>query len=75
MSEQLRLLILEETSKFFPTFKTTGISLLIKFRSQGEEENPTVYLKECITALTNNIVDDVPDRGLMGLRTRNCENE
>jgi hypothetical protein len=48
--------------------------LLIKFRAQGEEENPTTYLRECITALTNYLVDDVHDRDLVGLRFRDTEN-
>jgi hypothetical protein len=42
--------------------------MLIKFKSPGEEEEPTACLKECITALTNYIVDEVPDRDLVGLR-------
>ena len=32
------------------------------------------YLKECITELTNYLVDDVPDRDLVGVRIRNTEN-
>jgi len=32
----------------------------------GEEREPTAYLKECITALTNYLVDEVADRDLMG---------
>ena len=31
-------------------------------------------MKECITALTNYLVDDVPDRHLVGLRIRDTEN-
>jgi hypothetical protein len=48
--------------------------LLIKFRPPAEEVEPTVYLKECITALTNYLVEDVRDRDLVGLRIRNTEN-
>ena len=48
--------------------------LLIKFNSPVGEQNPGTYLKECITALTNYLVDDVPGRDLMGLRIRNTEN-
>jgi hypothetical protein len=66
--------ILDETSKPFPKFNTTGRSLLIKFRSPGEEQEPTAYLKECITALTNYLVKEVNDRDLVGLRIRNPEN-
>jgi len=51
MSEQLPFLILDETSKSFPKFNATGRSLLIKFNSSGEEQNPDTYLKECITEL------------------------
>jgi hypothetical protein len=47
---------------------------LIKFRPPSEDAEPTVYLKECITALTNYLVDDVRDRDLVGLRIRNTEN-
>ena len=46
----------------------------IKFRPQAEHVEPTVYLKECITALTKYIVNDVRDRDLVGLRISNTEN-
>jgi hypothetical protein len=48
--------------------------LLIKFRPPAEDIEPTVYLKEYITAFTNYLVDDVGDRDLVGLRIRNTEN-
>jgi hypothetical protein len=48
--------------------------MLIKFNSPGEEHEPTAYLKECITAITNYLVDEVADRDLVGLRIRNTEN-
>jgi len=67
-------MILDETSKSFPKFNSTGRSLLIKFNSPVEVQNPGTYPKECITALTNYLVDDVPGRDLMGLRIRNTEN-
>jgi len=35
---------------------------------------PTVYLKECITALTNYLVENVRHRELVGLRICNTEN-
>jgi hypothetical protein len=57
-----------------PKFNTTGRSLLIKFKFPGEEQEPTAYLKECITALTNYLVDEVNDRDLVRLRIRNTEN-
>ena len=72
-SKQLPFRILDETSKSFPKFKTTGRSMLIKFTSPDEGHEPTVYLKECITALSNYLVDKVPDRDLVGLRIRNTE--
>jgi hypothetical protein len=59
-------LILDETSKSFPKFNTTGRSLIIKFKLPGQEREPTTYLKECITELMNYLVDDVPDRDLVG---------
>jgi hypothetical protein len=67
-------MILDETSKSFPKFNASGRSLLIKFRTPGEEQNPTAYLKERITALTNYLVNDEHDRDLVGLRIRNTEN-
>ena len=67
-------MILDEISKPFPKFNASGRSLLIGFRPPGEEENPTTYLKECITALTNYLVDDVHARDFVGLRIRNTEN-
>jgi len=36
-TEQLPFRFLDETSKYFPKFHTTGRSLLIKFNSPGEE--------------------------------------
>ena len=74
MSEQLPFIILDETSKSFPKVKATGRSLFIKFNSPVEEQNPCTYLKECITALRNYLVNDVPERDLVGLRIRNTEN-
>ena len=69
ISEQLPFLILDETSKYFPKFNARGRSLLIKFRPPLQ-----TYLKECITALTNYLVNDALDRDLEGLRIRNTKN-
>jgi len=66
-AKQLPFRILNETFKSFPKFNTTGRSLLIKFNSLGEEQDPTTYLKECITTITNYLVDNVLGRGLVGL--------
>ena len=74
ISEQLAYMILDETLKSFPKCNATGRSFLIKFIPQGEEQNPTTYIRECITALTNYLVNDVRDRELIGLRIRNFEN-
>jgi len=74
VSQQLLILILGETSKSFSKFKATRRSLLIKFNSPGEEEGPANYLKECITALTNYIVDEMSGRDLVGMRIRNTDN-
>jgi len=73
-TERLPFMILDETSKSFPKFNATGRRLLIKFKSAGEEQEPTVYLKECITALTNYLVDKVPGRDVVGLGIRNTQN-
>jgi len=67
-SGQLTFRILE-TSKSFPKFEATGRSLLIKFNCPGEEQDPTTYLKDCITALTNYLVDKMPDRDLVVLKS------
>jgi hypothetical protein len=71
---QLPFRILDETSKQFPKFNTTGRSLLIKFNNPGEEQEPMTYLKESITALTDYLVREVPDRDMVGLSIRNTEN-
>ena len=68
--EQLPFMILDETSNFFPKFNASGRSLLIRFRPPGEGQEPATYLKECITALINYLVDDVHDRDLVGLTIR-----
>jgi len=65
-TEQLPVMILDETSKSFPIFNTKGRSFLIKFKTPGKEEEPTLYIKECITALTNYIVDKVLGKDLVG---------
>lgn len=65
---------MDETSKPFPKFNATGRGVLINFKSPVEEQEPTAYLKECITALTNYLVDEVPGRDLVGLRILNTEN-
>ena len=64
VSEDRPFWILDETSKSFPKFHATGRSLLIEFNSPSEEQNPATYLKECITALKNYLVDDMPGRDL-----------
>jgi hypothetical protein len=73
-TRQLPFTILEVISKSFSKFNSTGRSVLIKFHTPGEEQEPLSYLKECITALSNYLVDKVPDRDLVGLRIRNSEN-
>jgi hypothetical protein len=66
--------IIDETSKTFSKFNTTGRSLLIKFKPPTADQEPTGYLRECITTLTNYLVDEIPDRDLVGLKIRNTEN-
>jgi len=48
--------------------------MLIEFNSLDEEQEPTAYLRECITALTNYLVVEVPVRNLVVFRIRNTEN-
>ena len=62
-----------ETSINFPKFNATGRSVLIKFNSPGEEQEPTTYIKECITSLTNYLVEEMPGTDLWVLRKRNTE--
>jgi hypothetical protein len=45
---QLTFKTLGETSKSFPKFKETGHSLLIRFNSLDEEQEPTAYFKESL---------------------------
>jgi hypothetical protein len=71
---QLPFKILDKTLKSFPKFKPTGRTMVIKINLHGEEQEPTSYLKECITALPNYLAGDVPGRDLVGLRIRNTEN-
>ena len=66
ITKELPFLILDETSKTFPKFNTTGRSLIIKFKLPGQEREPATYLTECITELTNNFIDEVADRDLVG---------
>jgi len=61
-------------TKSISKYNATGRSLLIKYKSLGEEHEPTAYLKECITSLTNYLVDEVRDRNLVRLKIRNTEN-
>ena len=72
-TKELPFLILDETSKTFPKFNTIGRGLIIKFKLPGQEREPATYLKECITELTNYLVDEVADRNLVGVRIRNTE--
>jgi hypothetical protein len=37
------------------------------------KQNPTTYLKKRITTLTNYLVNEVPEKDLLGLRFRNTE--
>ena len=74
LSEHLPFMFWDETSKFLPKFNATERRLLIKFNSPVVEQNPGFYLKLCITALTNYLVDNVPGRDLVGFRIRNTEN-
>jgi hypothetical protein len=65
---------LDETLKHFQKFNTTWRSLLIQFNYQREDSDPEVFLRECITALTNYLADEAPDRDLVGLKIRNTVN-
>ena len=47
-TKELPFLILDETSKIFPKFNTTGRSLIIKFKLPGQERLPSAYLKNAL---------------------------
>ena len=47
--------------------------MLIKFKSPYEEKEPTAYLKERITLLTNYLIGDVCDSDLVDLELQHCE--
>ena len=66
-------MIFDETSKSFPIFNAISRSLLIKFNSPYEEQEPTVYIRKCITALTNHLVYELSGRVLVGPRIRNTD--
>ena len=53
--------IIDETSKTFSKFNTTGRSLLIKLKPPTADQEPTAYRRECITSLTNYLVE-IPDK-------------
>jgi hypothetical protein len=63
----------DETLKTFSKFDTTGRSLLTKLKPPTADQEPTAYLRECITSLTDYLVE-IPDRDLVGLKIRNTEN-
>jgi hypothetical protein len=66
--------IIDKTSKTFPKFNTTGRSLLIKFKSPTNEQDPASYFSECIGSLTNYLVGEIPGSDLVGLSIRDTEN-
>ena len=72
--DELPFTVLDETVKSLEKFNATGRSLLIKFNSPGEHQNPNEYLKECITKLTNYLVEEIPGRDFVGLKICNTEN-
>jgi len=56
-------MILDQTSKTFPKFNIIGRSMLIKFKTLGEEQEPWLYLHYSINKLP---VDEVADRDIWG---------
>jgi len=72
--EKLPFLFWARLQDLFQKFNVTGPSLLITFRPHGKGQELSAYLKECMTALTNYLFDDVRDRDLVRLRIRNTEN-
>jgi ABC-type transporter Mla MlaB component len=53
-TEQLHIIILEQTTISVQKFNTTGLSLLLKFKSPGEKQEPR-YISRNVIALTNYI--------------------
>jgi hypothetical protein len=74
IADELPFMILDETTKFSPKLNATGLSLLFKFNSLCEEQEPTSYLAECIAELTNYLFDEVPGRNMVGLTIHNKGN-
>jgi hypothetical protein len=66
--------ILAESSKLIKKYNTTGRKIVIIFSEPGEEVEPMSHLIECITALTEYLVDKVPASDFVGLTIRNTEN-
>jgi hypothetical protein len=66
--------ILAENSKLIKKYNTMGRTMVIRFLEPSEEAEPMSYLPECITALTEHLVDKVPDGDFVGLTIRNTEN-
>ena len=66
-------MVLDKTSKSLPKFNAICRSLLIKFNSPYEEHEPTVYIRKCITALTNHLVNELSGRVLVGPRILNTD--
>ena len=59
---------MDGSSKTLPNFNTIGRSLLIKFKFRVEDQKPAAYLKKCITALRDYLVNEVADRDFVGVR-------
>jgi hypothetical protein len=64
---------LAENSKLIKKY-TMGRTMFKKFSEPSEEAEPMSHLTECITALTEHLVDKVPDSDFVGLTIRNTEN-
>jgi hypothetical protein len=65
---------LDKTSNPFRKFNATGSNLLTKFNTPGGKQDPTIYLRKPIPAITIYVVDKVPGADLVALGIRNTEN-
>jgi hypothetical protein len=62
----MRFRNLDECSKTFRKFNTTGRSLLVKFEAVPENTKTVKHLEQCVTSLTEYLIKHIPDRDLIG---------
>jgi hypothetical protein len=74
IADKLPFCILVDSEKCYEKFNATGRRMVIRFKCQGEHQDPYTYLDECVSELTKFVVNEIPGRDLVGMRIRNIEN-